>query len=189
MRLTMEKREKIIEAVIFFSKRVKYPTKVKIYKLLFFLDFLHFKKKGIPCLGLTYEAWKFGPVPPYVSREVSSPKIDFSSAIKIVEGARSDGEAMFTFVPRREYRTECFSPREIEIMENLVYIYKDIPPSMLSEISHLKGQPWDTTLKTQGLNSRIDYLLAIDKDAEITAATAADRYLEYAEMASNYPEL
>jgi hypothetical protein len=37
-------REKILNAVLYFAKNVKYPSKVKIFKLLYFLDFIHYKE-------------------------------------------------------------------------------------------------------------------------------------------------
>ena len=56
-------KSKLINAIIYFSKEVKYPTITKIFKLLNILDFYHIKQVGIPVTNKKYYAWKFGPVP------------------------------------------------------------------------------------------------------------------------------
>jgi hypothetical protein len=51
--------EKLINSILYFIKKVKYPGKTKICKLLFNLDFTHFKETGKSVTGLNYYAWKF----------------------------------------------------------------------------------------------------------------------------------
>jgi len=36
---------------------------MKLFKLLYFLDFVHFKNYGTTVTGMEYSAWKMGPVP------------------------------------------------------------------------------------------------------------------------------
>lgn len=54
--------EKINNMVLFFVEKVK-PFKTKLNKLLFYADFLHFKKTYFSISGLTYQAIQKGPVP------------------------------------------------------------------------------------------------------------------------------
>ena len=56
-------REKLIQSVIFFSKNVRKLGKIKLFKILYFLDFMHFKDTGRSVTELNYSAWKMGPVP------------------------------------------------------------------------------------------------------------------------------
>src|SRR5262245_53794223 len=63
MQLNNTYRAKLLNAILFFVKKVKFPSKVKIFKLLFFLDFEHFKQTGRSVTNLDYYAWDFGPVP------------------------------------------------------------------------------------------------------------------------------
>lgn len=54
--------EKFTAMVIFFSARLE-PWKTKLNKLLFYADFLHFKKTCFSISGLNYRAIEMGPVP------------------------------------------------------------------------------------------------------------------------------
>lgn len=56
-------REKLLHAILFFSSRVKTPSKVKIFKLLYFLDFEHFKETGRSVTNLDYYAMTLGQFP------------------------------------------------------------------------------------------------------------------------------
>src|SRR5713226_9307342 len=70
MRLNNTYREKLLNAILFFAKKVKHPSKVKIFKLLFFLDFEHFKQTGRSVTNLDYYAYDFGPVPEDFYKEI-----------------------------------------------------------------------------------------------------------------------
>jgi DNA-binding transcriptional regulator YiaG/uncharacterized phage-associated protein len=54
--------EKVENMILFFSEKMK-PFKTKMNKLLFYADFLHFKKTCFSISGLTYKAIQMGPVP------------------------------------------------------------------------------------------------------------------------------
>ena len=47
-------------------------------------------------------------------------------------------------------------------MENLAFIFLEARAEAMVEVTHLKGLPWDRTLKSKGLNAKIDYMLALD---------------------------
>lgn len=47
-------------------------------------------------------------------------------------------------------------------MKDLAYIFRDALAKDMVEVTHLKGSPWDKTLKKKGRGERIDYLLAVD---------------------------
>ena len=59
--MTREK-EKLGNAVIYFSENTEHCHKLKLFKLLYYLDFWHFKETGKSVTGLTYNAWGKGPV-------------------------------------------------------------------------------------------------------------------------------
>ena len=56
-------KEKRINAIRFFCRHTRKLTETKLYKLLYFLDFLHFKEVGRPVTDLEYFAWDYGPAP------------------------------------------------------------------------------------------------------------------------------
>lgn len=59
--LITHEREKLINAIIFFANHTKHLGKIKLFKLLYLLDFEHFRQTGQNVTGLDYRAWKFGP--------------------------------------------------------------------------------------------------------------------------------
>ncbi len=182
-------REKILNAVLYFAKKVKHPSKVKMFKLLYFLDFVHFKETGQSVTNLDYYAWDYGPVPKDLFEELKSGDVpeDLREHISIVPYDKDSEKAGFEFKAKHSPDLKVFSPREQRIMEELVFVFKDVTPTQISEISHLKNLPWDKTLKTKGKYARIEYELAIDQDAKTTKEEAKQKREERAEMLANFP--
>lgn len=182
-------REKILNAILYFAKNVKYPSKVKIFKLLYFLDFIHFKETGQSVTNLDYYAWDYGPVPKDLFEEIKSGEVpeDLRDHLSIVPYDKDSEKAGFEFKAKHSAELKVFSPREQRIMEELVFMFKEVTPKQMSEISHLKNLPWDKTLKTKGKYAKIDYELAIDQDAKTTKEEAKQNTEERAEMLANFP--
>jgi hypothetical protein len=61
--LISRNREKLINIVVYFASNTRHCGKVKLFKLLYLLDFTHFRGTGRSVTGLDYRAWKMGPVP------------------------------------------------------------------------------------------------------------------------------
>ena len=76
-------REKLINAIVFFLKTTKFCGKIKLFKLLYFLDFLHFKQTAMPVTGLRYYAWEMGPVPRDLFFELNNPGEDLAKCVYI----------------------------------------------------------------------------------------------------------
>lgn len=78
--LITHNREKLINTIIYFANKVDKCGKVKLFKLLYFLDFEHYKLTGRSVTGLDYYAWKMGPVPVALYDEMESPEPDMAKA-------------------------------------------------------------------------------------------------------------
>ncbi len=79
--LITHEREKLINAIIFFANHTKHLDKIKLFKLLYLLDFEHFRQTGQNVTGLTYSAQQYGPVPAALAQEWDKPKPDLAAAI------------------------------------------------------------------------------------------------------------
>ncbi len=182
-------REKLLNAILFFAKKVKHPSRVKMFKLLYFLDFMHFKQTGRPVTNQKYYAWRYGPVPRDLWEELASGELpqDFKQYISIEPYKMEPDKEGFNFKARRNADLSVFSPREKEILENLVFVFKDATPTQLSEFSHLKNEPWDKTIKEKGEWALIDFLLALDKESLISEEEAEEIQKEREEMFKNFP--
>lgn len=152
-------REKEINAIIFFIKNTNHCGKTKLFKLLFFLDFSHFKQTGKSVTELKYYAWERGPVPKELFEELDRPKEDFKKHIAILPSAPGE---FLKMIPRKKFDPKYFSKREIKIMQNIAEIFKEAFAEDMSEVSHLPNEPWNKTKKTKGLLAEIDYMLSLD---------------------------
>ncbi len=152
------RREKLINAIVYFARHTNYCGKTKLLKLLYFLDFCHFKQTGKSVTGLEYFAWERGPVPKDLFKELSSNmKPDLKSAIDIVSI-----ENFQKISPKKKFNDEYFTHREKRLLKNLSYVFADANAKQMVESTHLKNQPWDRTLKQKGPLTKIDYMLSID---------------------------
>ena len=170
-------KEKRINAIRYFCKNTKNLTETKLYKLLYFLDFLHFKEVGRPVTDLEYFAWDYGPVPTKLFFEIKERKAPKEILLCIIEEKDIEtGEKVKTsFKSFQAPDLNVFSEREIQILEKVAFIFKDAKAKNMTEITHLKNEPWHRTLESKGKNARIDYLLSLDKDAKIDESLAQER--------------
>ena len=147
-------------------------------KLLNFFDFEHFKQTGYPSIGLEYYAFEQGPVPKKFWLEVKDGAAPNDLKDKVALSARSDDnkrkETVFIAKPGQQVDFTIFTRREIEILKNLAYIYKDVSAKTMSDISHEAERPWEITIREKGINEEIDYLLALDEKSPIDRGEAEE---------------
>lgn len=171
-------REKLINAIIYFAKNTKYCGKTKLMKLLYFLDFWHFKQTGQSVTGMEYFTWERGPVPKDLFNELDDMKTDLKAGISIVTY-----ENFQKIVAKKKFNDEHFSNREKKLLKDIADIFKDVRADNISEISHLKNAPWYKTLQDKGPWQKIDYLLSIDDmEGSLSYEEAKERMEEISEM-------
>ena len=183
-------RRKLLNAVLFFAKNTKHLNTGKISKLLYFLDFTHFKETGYPSIGLQYYTFERGPVPKDFWLEIKDGNVpqDFKGKLELVkkvdESALSRKEIEIWAIGRPDL--SVFSPREKRILETLALIYKDARARDMMEVTHLPNEPWETTIKKSGKNAPIDYLLGIDEKAKISKDEAKESLKEHFDAVRNF---
>lgn len=151
-------REKMINAICYFACKTQFCGKIKLMKLLYFLDFRHFRQTGRSVTGLQYQAWEFGPVPKQLFTELSGKMpSDMANSIQVIP--KGD---FIQIVSKKPFREELFSRRELKIMDDLVFIFKDTNAEDMIESTHLRHTPWDKTFREKGQYSLIDYMLILD---------------------------
>jgi len=184
MKLLDVAREKRINSILYFCQNTKRLSETKLYKLLFFLDFLHFKEVGRPVTDLEYFAWDWGPVPTKLYFEIKN-KTAPPQILKCILPEKDEltGEIKATYLKSlNKPDMAVFSKREKKILEHLAFIFKDALARDMTEITHLKDEPWHKTLTSKGEKARIDYLLALDKGAKIEKELAKERLNLFNEM-------
>lgn len=162
------RREKLKNAVLYFVKNDKTVGLTKLMKLLFYLDFRLYRECGESLTGQTYEAWKFGPVPADVWRELHERKdtsLNLSSVVKIIPtqpDARDEAIGIkLAALPKAKFSDRFFTGRELREMKAILEMFKGHPANLVVKASHTPRDPWDITIKTKGERAIVDYDLAL----------------------------
>jgi len=176
--LISREREKLINTVSFFASNVEKCGKVKLFKLLYFLDFEHYKITGRSVTGMDYYAWQMGPVPTALFDEIESPEPDMAQALSFVEmPIRGGKQKMLQIVVKHTFDDTLFTKRELKIMRNLVDQYKNSNSEEMIEATHLENLPWDKVFnQPNGNRAIIPYELSFrSEEANEMKRVAAER--------------
>jgi len=161
-------REKLLNAIIFFCNNTKHCHKLKLMKLLYYLDFWHFKETGRPVTNQIYKAWKMGPVPQQIYTELAPDKnpADLQEFLFIEEEVYDEinNKKKLVIKPKKAFNDKIFTKRELEIINKVAEVFNEASGELIKDATHLKNAPWDKTIKEKGEYSIIDYNLALDDE-------------------------
>lgn len=175
--LVSHEREKLINAIIYFANHTRFLGKTKLCKLLYFLDFEHFKETGRSVTGMEYFAWKMGPVPVDLYEEVDMPEPDMADRVEFIEKPTRRGSPMLVVRPISDFDDAHFTKRELRIMRSLADEYRDTQAENMIEATHLENQPWHKIYVEEGRRQEhIPYDLALRRqEAEAMHDVIAER--------------
>lgn len=135
-------REKLVQVVVYFSKNVTKLGKIKLCKMLYFLDFMHFKETGRSVTGLDYFAWKMGPVPVSLYEEFNTPKDDWNGKVEFKEISIANGKKMLSVTAFCDFDPSHFTKRELRLLQNLASEFCNSNADEMVEKTHLENSPW-----------------------------------------------
>ncbi len=178
--------EKILNGIKYFVTRTKHVGRTKLFKLLYFWDFFHFKRFGMSITGYDYYAYPFGPVPKELYEEINQNNLpDFLGRnIVIIEDDSEDSDEFKRFkilLKNKKIDFDCLSPHERRVLEEVALIFRDATAKDMTEITHLRNSPWDQT-RQKGMFSLIDYFLAIDEETTLDRDEIEERFLLQKEL-------
>ncbi|HJV25333.1 MAG TPA: Panacea domain-containing protein [Aromatoleum sp.] len=164
--MTNLNRNRLINAVVFFAANVRHCGKIKLFKLLYLLDFEHFRQTGKSVTGVEYQAWKFGPVPIELMEEWDEMSEDLCRVVHIEPEKVID--YMRETVKVNEgvtFDAEDFTPRQLRIMNGLADRFRaEFSPKMI-DVTHEQNGAWDKVWRQgQGAHQVIPYKLAVGDD-------------------------
>lgn len=168
-------RRKLIQAAVYFASNTKGCGKVKLFKLLYLLDFAHFRETGRSVTGLEYVAWKLGPVPVDLVQEWDQLEPDMAAAIDIVPEKVID-HVRETVVPKVRFDDSLFTRRELALMERIARQHANDLSKPMVNVTHEERGPWAAIWDNgRGSNERIPYTLGVaentpNRDAVLEAA-------------------
>jgi uncharacterized phage-associated protein len=159
-------RERLINAIIYFAKNTNHCGITKLMKLLFLLDFDHFKLTGRSVTGQEYFAYPKGPVPGEIHDELSNElEDDLAKAITIVPEQMYDHKRL-TIKALGDFDPSLFSNRELRLLDSISSQYRDHLSKQMVDVTHAENGVWDQVYaKGAGERLRIPYELSLPEAA------------------------
>ncbi len=155
---------KLKAILLYFTNNtdVKFLGKVKLMKLIYFMDFMHLKTYGTPITYDTYVNLEHGPIPSFIKNLVdnAADDIDSSMLADTISFERPVGTTMFRVLPKRKFTEEdkkYFSETELDILQKVCFKFGNKNTKYVEDASHDEA-PWKKTV----LLEKIPYSLATE---------------------------
>lgn len=113
----------------------KYNDKLKINKLLFYLDFAHYKNHASSITGISYRAIQYGPVPTFYDNIFSY----FENEGLVVPVWRNEhGAGREILTSSSSFDESLFNEKELATINLIIEKFKDMGSWDIVELSHLE---------------------------------------------------
>lgn len=143
-------REKLLNAILFFLDQTNHCHTLKLFKLLNFADFEHFRQTGRTITGLDYRALPMGPVPTSLYEEIKrGGDVDLKAAVILanVKDDINDKLLRRDLKARTQFDKKWFTPRELKILSRVAEFFRELPAEDMTKFSHENKKPWATVYK------------------------------------------
>ena len=158
--------EKLKELIIFISDNcVNDPTfgATKLNKILYYSDFQHYARYGVPITGLAYQSLPKGPAPrrmrPIRDQLEKEHQIIIKKEEVLIDGKQQKRHRV---VPSREANLNIFSPSEIAMVGHYINAFWEWSAEDVSDSTH--GKAWEVA----GQGRDIPYESVYLSDEEMT---------------------
>ncbi len=145
--------EKIIEAINYFAARVENLHKVKLMKMLWYADALHYKRHERSITGLVYSALPLGAVP------------EGYEEIILLEGVHFDtvlyDDVAYRFKPAPDFEVQSLTDQEIGSLERVIEELGSLNTTQVVKKMH-KETAYQNTGKNQVISYDLAKTLSID---------------------------
>jgi len=131
--------EKICQVVRYFVEQDS-PWKVKLNKLLFYADFLHFRRTGFGISGAQYIAIQMGPVPKNFDGLFGEAMSEGFIDLEIMH-FDNGGTGELYRPGAKGLSKDVFSPEELQTLEQVVQRFRTTNTREIIELSH-KERAW-----------------------------------------------
>ncbi len=158
--------DKLIDILVLLAKNGQTLTKLRITKLLYFIDKYHLKKYGRFVLNDKYYRLQYGPIPSLTLNYINdffSPIIRFSGKIigrgplhKYFSAAKHRNQDVLK-VKKEDVNLNSLSGSELEAIEQIIKRYGNLSTPKLIDISHN-----DKTCKETPIPSEIEPKLFLE---------------------------
>lgn len=130
-------------AILFFLEKVNnaHLGKVKLMKLLYYLDFDHFEKCGTPVTGDMYRNKPAGPIPDHADAILQEMKEE--GLIEIYVEPVID-YLKYKYIPKASCNTSAFASSEMEMLREIAEKWQHHTTAEIIQASHGEA-PWVAT--------------------------------------------
>lgn len=122
--------DRLRNLLLYVLGRMGETFQTKMNKVLFYIDFLSYRERGMAISGLAYQAIEFGPVPLFWNR-VYSAFDDVEQQARLVQG-----QECLSLLAGGEADMKGFSGEEIAIIDEVCVKMKDMTSRAASRMSH-----------------------------------------------------
>lgn len=119
--------------LLYVLEKMGETFQTKMNKILFYIDFLSYRERGIAISGLAYQAIEFGPVPQRWDR-IYSAFDEVQQQFRLVQG-----QECLSLLAGEKADMSRFSAEEIAIIDQVCVRLRDLTSREVSELSH--GEP------------------------------------------------
>jgi DNA-binding transcriptional regulator YiaG len=139
--------DKLIQMILFFT--TKGALKTKLMKLLWYSDFLYFKRQTVSITGVTYVKYPYGPVPK--DHDITLAHLQHMNVIEIDESSNDEGWTMMIVKASEPFDSTIFSNDELETMRKVEAYFSEYGSRKISEYAH-NEQGWLETEEKQPIS-------------------------------------
>ena len=133
-----------VAVVVWLCRHLPLVTATSLNKLLFYVDFLHYKSEAVSLTGSAYRRVQHGPVPAAYGDLQQT--MELEGFIEAEEVRYRNGRTGMEFHtgPKAEELDVEFSTRELKILEAVAQAFRKMTPSKIRDLSH-KETAWQDT--------------------------------------------
>jgi len=140
--------EKLVQMVLFFARSG--VNKTKLMKLLFYSDFVRFKRDTVSISGAAYTRLSYGPVPK--DHEIMMAHLTHMDVIEIEEKVLNDeGWILMTVKAKQEFNPDVFTSEEMDVLKGVEEKFLNFGSRQISNYAH-EERAWKETDPEQLIN-------------------------------------
>ncbi len=147
--------------VVWLCSNMSAVTPTKLNKLVFYLDFLHFKRHTVSITGSAYRRVQFGPVP--ADYRGIQRYLEGQGLVEVIEREYRNGNLGEEYRPGDIAKNYEFQFNELEkaTLEMIRRVFENVTPKEISERSH-RELAWHETPEKDFISYKLAHALSLE---------------------------